>query len=141
MTSNLVFALSLAGAVVAFAANGLALAATPVEVQAGYAAQAKKAEPGFAGFSAARGEQLFTASHGAEWSCSSCHGKPPTATGKHAKTGKAIAPLAPSADAQRFSDPGKVEKWFRRNCNDVMGRECTATEKGDVIAYLLRFGN
>jgi len=34
-------------------------------------------------------------------------------------------------------DPAKVEKWFRRNCNDVMGRECTAGEKADVLAWLL----
>jgi hypothetical protein len=141
MNSNLVFALSFGGAIVAFALNSIALAATPAEIQSGYADQAKKAVPEFSGFSAARGEQLFTTTHGAEWSCSSCHGKPPTAAGRHAKTGKAIAPLAPSADALRFSDTAKTEKWFRRNCNDVMGRECSAVEKGDVIAYLLRFGN
>jgi hypothetical protein len=30
-----------------------------------------------------------------------------------------------------------VEKWFKRNCNDVAGRACTALEKGDVLTYLL----
>jgi mono/diheme cytochrome c family protein len=141
MTADLCFTFSIVVAIVAFTATGAALAVTPAELQSGYAAQAKKATPEFAGFSAARGEQLFTSTHGGEWSCSSCHGKPPVAQGKHAKTGKAIAPLAPSADAQRFTDAGKVDKWFRRNCNDVMGRECSAAEKGDIIAYLLRFGN
>ena len=31
----------------------------------------------------------------------------------------------------------KVAKWFKRNCNDVLDRECTAQEKGDVLSYLL----
>ena len=47
-----------------------------------------------------------------------------------------IAPLAPAFNPERFSDPAKVEKWFRRNCNDVLSRECTAVEKADVLAYL-----
>jgi hypothetical protein len=42
--------------------------------------------------------------------------------------------LAPSAQSDRFSDPEKVEKWFKRNC--TWGRECTAQEKGDFLAYL-----
>jgi hypothetical protein len=29
-----------------------------------------------------------------------------------------------------------MEKWFKRNCGDVLGRVCTPAEKGDVIAYL-----
>lgn len=115
-------------------------AATPTEIQGEYAAQARQAAPGFSGFSAARGEQLYRSTHGNDWSCASCHGATPTDNGKHAKTGKAISPLSPAADAQRFSDKARVEKWFRRNCNDVMGRECTPLEKGDVIAFLMRFG-
>ena len=55
---------------------------------------------------------------------------------KYAKTGKAIAPLAPAANAERFTDAAKVEKWFRRNCNDVLGRACTPSEKADVLAYV-----
>ena len=27
----------------------------------------------------------------------------------------------------------KTEKWFRRNCNDVIGRECSRAEKADMI--------
>ena len=34
------------------------------------------------------------------------------------------------------TDEAKVDKWFRRNCNDVLSRECTAVEKADVLAYL-----
>jgi hypothetical protein len=44
--------------------------------------------------------------------------------------------LAPSAQSDRFSDPEKVEKWFKRNCTWTWGRECTAQEKGDFLAYL-----
>jgi len=106
-------------------------AATPAELLAGYSTQAGIAA------SAQRGEQLFNATHGKEWSCTSCHGTAPTQGGKHASTGKPIGALAPSANAQRFSDTAKVEKWFRRNCNDVLGRECSATEKADVMSWLI----
>jgi hypothetical protein len=57
--------------------------------------------------------------------------------GKHASTGKPIAAMAPAFNAERFTDPAKTEKWFRRNCNDVIGRECSAGEKADVLAWLL----
>ena len=87
--------------------------------------------------SAERGRAFFTATHGGEWSCASCHGTPPTAPGKHAATGKAVAPLAPAANAERFTDSAKADKWFRRNCNDVLKRECSALEKADVMAYLV----
>jgi cytochrome c len=113
-------------------------AETPQQILAGYEAQAKQQAPGFAGFSAARGEQFFSARHGAEWSCASCHGAPPVGQGRHAKTGKVIAALAPIAGSQRFTDAAKAEKWFKRNCSDVLSRPCTAQEKGDVLAYLLR---
>ena len=85
---------------------------------------------------AARGQTFFNTTHGAEWSCSSCHGKPPTTEGKHANTGKVIAPMAPAFNPKAFTDTAKVEKWFRRNCNDVLSRECSAGEKADVLAYL-----
>jgi len=95
------------------------------------------ATQGFAGFSAARGETFFKSKHGGEWSCASCHSDNPAAEGKHAKTNKVIKPLAPSANPKRFTDMKKVEKWFKRNCNDVLERACTAQEKGDVLSYLL----
>ncbi|MFP8781219.1 DUF1924 domain-containing protein [Hydrogenophaga sp. RWCD_12] len=86
--------------------------------------------------SAAKGQTFFNSKHGGEWSCSSCHGTPPTAQGKHANTGKVIAPLAPAFNAKVFTDSAKVDKWFKRNCNDVLTRECSAAEKADVLAYL-----
>ncbi len=108
-----------------------ALAATPAELLAGYAAQAGSAA------SPQRGEAFFQTLHGKEWNCASCHGTTPVQPGKHAATGKTIGALAPSANAQRFTDSVKVEKWFRRNCNDVLGRECTAGEKADVLGWLM----
>lgn len=57
--------------------------------------------------------------------------------GKHSVTGKPIDPLAPAANPERFTNPAKVEKWFKRNCKDVLKRECTPQEKGDVLTYLL----
>jgi cytochrome c553 len=84
-----------------------------------------------------RGQAFFTSRHGGEWSCSSCHGNPPTSSGKHASTGKAIDAMAPAANPAAFTSTAKVDKWFRRNCNDVLKRECSAGEKADVLAYLL----
>lgn len=84
----------------------------------------------------ARGQAFFTRTHGREWSCASCHGVVPLVMGRHAGTGKPIEPLAPAANPRRFTDAAKTEKWFRRNCNDVVGRECTADEKADVRAWL-----
>ena len=83
-----------------------------------------------------RGKLLFNTRHGGEWSCASCHGNPPTTPARHASTGKTIAPLAPAFNPKAFTDTAKVDKWFRRNCNDVLSRECTAIEKADVLAYL-----
>ena len=126
-----------------FAAASLALAAAsapaamPAEIQKGFEADARQGAPGFAGFSAQRGEQFFKSRHGSDWTCASCHSESPGGPGRHAKTGKNITALAPAANPQRFTDPASVEKWFRRNCNDVLGRVCTAQEKGDVLQYLL----
>jgi hypothetical protein len=98
---------------------------------AGYSAQA--------GVSAnvGNGQELFTSRHGKDWRCTSCHSAVPTTEGKHASTSKVIGPMAPAFNPQRFTDAAKPEKWFRRNCNDVLGRECTPSEKADVLAWLL----
>jgi len=118
-------------AVVLISVVPAARAVTPAEQLAGYVAQAG-APP-----APARGQQLFTSTHGREWSCSSCHGAVPTQTGKHASTGKPIGALAPAFNAERFVDAAKAEKWFRRNCNDVIGRECSPAEKADMLAWLM----
>ena len=85
---------------------------------------------------AERGRVLFASRHGGEWSCASCHHAPPMRPGQHAGTGKALAPLAPAFNPRAFTDTAKVDKWFRRNCKDVLQRECSAGEKADVMAYL-----
>ena len=110
---------------------GAAQAATPGELLAAYSAQSGSAAQ------AARGQAFFGERHGREWSCASCHGTPPVQPGKHAATAKPIGALAPGANPERFTDAAKSEKWFRRNCNDVVGRECTPAEKADVLAWLL----
>jgi hypothetical protein len=127
--------------VLALSASVGALAAGPADIQRSLEAAARQEAPGFAGFSARRGAEFFKTTHGREWSCASCHTQNPTAAGRHAKTNKEIAALAPAANAERFTRPDKVEKWFRRNCNDVLGRACSASEKGDVLAYLMSLGN
>ena len=86
---------------------------------------------------AARGRVFFTSRHGGEWSCASCHHAPPTRPGQHASTGKALEPLAPAFNPRAFTDSAKVDKWFRRNCKDVLQRECSAAEKADVLAWLI----
>lgn len=116
----------LAGAVVV-----PAYAQSPARILNGYAAQSGAAPV------PANGQQFFTTRHGHEWSCATCHGVTPTGAGQHAATGKTIAPLAPAFNPERFTDPAKTEKWFRRNCGDVVGRECTASEKADVLSWLM----
>lgn len=132
--TNTKLRLLLAGWVVLWASvNTPACAATPADLLATYTAQAGGPAQ------AARGQAFFTARHGREWSCASCHGAQPVQDGKHAGTGKVISPLAPAFNPQRFTDAAKADKWFRRNCNDVAGRECTPAEKADVLAWLLTF--
>ena len=105
-----------------------------------YAGQAKAQDAAFAAFSAARGEALYRAtSSGGDArtpSCSACHGSDPRQPGRNAKTGRPIDPVAVSANPLRFTDRATVEKHFARDCRSVLGRECTALEKGDYIAFL-----
>ncbi|MEW5788575.1 MAG: DUF1924 domain-containing protein [Pseudomonadota bacterium] len=108
-------------------------AETPQQILDALVAQAGPA-------SAARGEQLFRAKSTAGKTadaCTSCHTDNPKAPGQHVKTHKTIDPLAPVAQKDRFTDPAKVEKWFKRNCNEVLARACTAQEKADFTAYMI----
>lgn len=123
-----------------FTAAALLSAPLPVtagprdDILAGYAAQA-----GVSAFDPAAGETFFRATHSGgsseATSCTACHTENPAASGR-TRAGKTIEPMAVSANPQRFTDPAKVEKWFTRNCSTVLGRECTAKEKGDLIAWL-----
>ncbi|HNA30909.1 MAG TPA: DUF1924 domain-containing protein [Thiobacillaceae bacterium] len=110
-----------------------ARAETPQQILDGLVAQSGAA-------SATRGEQFFRAKSAegktAE-SCATCHTDNPKAAGQHVKTHKTIDPIAPVAQKDRFTDPAKVEKWFKRNCNEVLSRACTAQEKADFVAYMI----
>jgi hypothetical protein len=111
-------------------------AETPASLMAHYA---QAAGIPVAALSATRGAALYRTEHpgrnGQNISCSSCHTASPKQPGK-TRVGKRIEPLAPAANPERFTDAAKVEKWFRRNCMDVLQRECSAQEKGDFIAWL-----
>jgi len=107
-------------------------AASPVdELLDTYASQ------GAGPFSADTGASLWSARHGAEGrSCASCHGADLTRAGRHATTGKVIAPLAPSANPERLTDRRKTEKWLYRNCKWTLGRECSVQERGDLLSHI-----
>jgi hypothetical protein len=70
-------------------------------------------------------------------SCTTCHGTDLSKPGKHRKTHKVIDPMSTKVNAERFTDEKKIEKWFKRNCNDTWGRECTSQEKADILTFLL----
>lgn len=96
---------------------------------------------GAKGFDAARGDKAWhkeaAGEEGKVMSCTACHGQDLGKEGRHHKTGKVIKPMAPSVNKERLTDAKKIEKWFKRNCNDVLGRECSAQEKGDFLKFLL----
>jgi cytochrome c553 len=108
-----------------------ASAQSPAQILQSYTTQAGTAPV------PAQGQQFFTTRHGRDWACATCHGAVPTGNGQHATTGRTIAPLAPAFNPERFTDAAKTEKWFRRNCRDVAGRECTASEKADILSWLM----
>jgi hypothetical protein len=115
-----------------------AQAETPQQIRQIYSSEAVAQQPAFTA-SAQRGEAFFRqrfALNEKMPACASCHTDKPLTTGKHSVTGKDIKPLAPQANADRLSDPAKVEKWFGRNCKEVVGRLCSAAEKADFIAFL-----
>lgn len=89
---------------------------------------------------AASGKSFFMGTHSGgkpdSTSCTACHTTNLAGPGK-TRAGKEIAPMAASVSPKRYTDRAEVEKWFKRNCSDVLGRECSAQEKSDVLAYLL----
>lgn len=113
-------------------------AATPQQIRQIYVTEASAQQAGFTP-SAKRGDAFFRqrfAINDKMPSCASCHTDNPASVGQHAVTGKAVKPLAVAANPERLSDPAKVEKWFGRNCKEVVGRACTPAEKADFVAYL-----
>jgi hypothetical protein len=131
---------ALSAAVLASGLGAAVAAAARDKILETYAAQAKQAAPGFAGFSAERGRSLYMGPHAGGKpetnACAVCHTANPAATGRHYRTGRAIEPMAVAANPSRFTDMAEVEKRFERDCKNVLGRPCTAQEKGDFITYL-----
>jgi hypothetical protein len=109
-------------------------------ILANLAAEAKAANAAFTGFSAERGATFFAATHtGGEPdtpSCTTCHNTSPLDPGR-TRAGKIIEPMAVSKTPHRYTDAQEVAKWFRRNCKSVLGRECTAVEKGDFLTFMI----
>lgn len=147
---------------VALIVAGAASGADPASFLAQYAAQARAEDPSFAGFSAARGLAFYSQTHDvAEMgnvSCASCHQVDPRKSSEahrdqipcrachvvfssqpeaHRPTRRELRALAPSANPERFSNEWRTEYWFSYNCKLLLGRECTAQEKGDLITWLL----
>jgi len=88
------------------------------------------------------GNKYATSSGLGKVGCITCHGSNLSSAGSHVKTGKVIGPMAASKGyvddrgVKRYSDEAKMAKWFKRNCNGVLGRECNATEKANFLAYV-----
>lgn len=121
--------------IVAMILSAASLAGPREDLLAQYAAAAKSA-----GFSAARGQALHTQNFSGGKpdtpSCTTCHGKDTRGAGR-TLAGKTIEPVAVSAVPTRYTDPAKLEKWFKRNCTEVLGRECTPQEKGDWLTFVI----
>ncbi len=118
---------------------GSATAAPRDDILRSLDSAARAADPAFTGFSAARGQtlhtQAFAGGKADTPACTSCHGATPRSSGR-TPAGKAVEPMALSLSPSRYSDAAKVDKWFTRNCRDVLGRECTPREKGDWLSFM-----
>jgi hypothetical protein len=120
-------------------ASGLAWADTPLRSLVYYSTEAKRAQPDFVADSE-RGRSFVSRDWGVSASlssCASCHTERPGNPGRHAVTGKSITALSPATTPDRFSNPARVEKWFKRNCQEVLGRDCSAAEKADFIKFAM----
>lgn len=119
---------------------GIAAAGTELNPEMRLLVDSYLKDSGVKSFSAEEGKKLFNSKRThtvkkEERSCTTCHTTNPAAEGK-TTVGKVIGPISPAANKERFTDPKKVEKWFKRNCEWVLERECTAKEKGDYITYM-----
>lgn len=88
-----------------------------------------------------RGEALWNKSYTGkapftERSCKTCHTANVKNPGKHIRTGKALKPLAPSANPGSLIKVKKIKKWFKRNCKWTLGKECSVQQKADILTFL-----
>lgn len=102
---------------------------------------AKYREQGARNVSVKEGEAMWNRrfkdpDSGEERACSTCHNNDLHTTGRHAKTGKPIEPMASSANPKRLTDSKFIEKWFSRNCRWTLGRECTPSEKASFLLFI-----
>ncbi len=121
-------------AVAAILGLGLTLVGAPSQsepardaILATFAAEAKKADPAFAGFSAERGQAFWEAKHTGGKpdtpSCTSCHSSDPTAPGE-TRAGKRIEP---GAELGRADHAAAEFHHHRVRGNDTRhGRACPA---------------
>ena len=122
------------------ALNAHADVETAQKLAAKYETIAKNINPASTGLSVDDGKAFFNREltiKGKQVAWASCHTTNLANDGKHMVTSKPIRPLAPAANDKRFTSVDKVEKNFTKHCNDIIGRDCTAQEKGNFIAYLL----
>lgn len=131
----------IAASVFAAASASMAVSAAEPNEQVRSLVDSYKKSSGAQSFSAEEGRKFFNSkrTHSVkkeERSCTTCHTTDPRQPGKTI-VGKVIEPLAPSVNKERFTDPEKIEKWFKRNCTWVLERECTPREKGDYITYMM----
>jgi len=134
---------------------------SPQVLLGAYADQARAADAGFTGFSIERGRAFYYAEHpqpdGTLYSCASCHHQDPRREqfAHHDKIPcrachfpsqrytqahtirRQLLPIAPAANPARFVELARSDMWFAKNCEFVLGRDCTAQEKGDLISWLL----
>lgn len=135
-----VHAIIVLSAAVLFAFAALSLAATALNPAMSALVEGYRAEAKVKAFDPGAGRRFFTKkrlhSKGQTRSCTTCHTDNPANKGK-TPVGKVIEPISPAQNKERFTDPKRVEKWFRRNCKWVLERECTAEEKGIYITYMM----
>jgi|ETNmetMinimDraft_35_1059890.scaffolds.fasta_scaffold118591_2 cytochrome c peroxidase len=133
--STFIAAIMMAGCLVPVMALAGTASSPQKEILTRYAAETG----GIAALSAERGREFFMARPASGKSetpsCTSCHTNSPFKAGQ-TRAGKTIAPMALSKTSDRYANPKKIEKWFRRNCKSVLGRICSAREKGDFILFM-----
>lgn len=104
-----------------------------------YGAYAKKLNPKVT-LSAEAGRAFYTQKveiNGKDMSCAACHTDNPANAGKHNESGKAIKPMSPSANPDRFKEVQKSQQGFTKHCKDLYGKDCKPEDKANFISYLL----
>jgi len=87
---------------------------------------------------AAAGQRLWFNAFHDKRSCTNGHGEKLKQTGRHVRTKKLIEPMAPSVNPNRLQKAHEIRKWFKRNCKWTLGRECTASEKANLLAFIMQ---